>query len=578
VTRRHVALLLTAFLLLGATGVGVRSAVVPPSAERLGEVVTVLAAPDMEGRRTGTAGGDRAARRIADWLAAAGLRPVGDRGSFLQSFVLETSARVLPTSSLDLVTPARRRLELARDWTPHGGSLAGDVTGDVVFVGYGATLPDAGYDDFAGVDVRGKIALALDGAPAHLTGTGAGRLDKLVAAKRHGAAALLLVSSELPPPGNTAVRVGLLSGTLTRAAADVVLAASGRTLAAATTALEDARAPASFPTGARAHVRVDLGSDEIRGANVIGVLPGADPALADEAVVIGAHYDHLGLVDGVMYPGADDNASGATTVVGLARAFAAAGAPRRTLVFALFGAEEVGLIGSGHYVANPVVPLARTVAMVNFDMVGRLGDRRITVAGDDSGSGLRALAGEAAQKEGITINLQGSPYGPSDHSKFYDAGVPVLFFHTGSHDDYHRPTDTADKIDADGMARVAAIAARVIDRLATDSRPVYAKVTPPARRRGGDSGGGAFLGIAAGVPRSGGDGLRLSSVLPGTGAARAGLREGDVIVRLAGASVARLEDLRAVIRARQPGDTVSVLYLRDGEPYTTSATLGTRVD
>jgi S1-C subfamily serine protease len=176
--------------------------------------------------------------------------------------------------------------------------------------------------------------------------------------------------------------------------------------------------------------------------------------------------------------------------------------------------------------------------------------------------------------------MPGSPFGPSDHSKFYDAGVPVLFFHTGSHDDYHRSTDTADKIDADGMARVAAIAVRVIDRLATDARPVYAKVTPPARRPRGDSsggGGGPFFGVSS-MPRAGGDGLRLSSVLPGTGAARAGLREGDVIVRLAGTSVAGLEDLRTVIRARQPGDTVSVLYLRDGEPHTTSATLGTRAD
>src|SRR5262249_43162918 len=230
----------------GGAGGGAGSAVVSPSAERLGEIVTVLAAPDMEGRRSGTAGGDRAARRIADWLAAAALRRAGDRGSFLQSFVLETSARVLPTSSLELVPPAQRRLELARDWSPHGGSLAGEVTGDVIFAGYGATLPDAGYDDYAGVDVRGKIVLALDGAPPHLTGVGSGRLGKLVAAKRHGAAALLVVSSELPPPGNTAVRVGLLSGTITHAAADVVLAASGRTLATATKALEDARAPASF--------------------------------------------------------------------------------------------------------------------------------------------------------------------------------------------------------------------------------------------------------------------------------------------------------------------------------------------
>ena len=523
-TRRHVVLLLTAFLLLGAAGVGARSAVVPPSAERLGEVVTVLAAPDMEGRRSGTAGGERAARRIADWLADAGLRPGGDQGSFLQTFVLETTPRVASTSLLELSPPVPHRLELARDWTPHGGSLAGEVTGDVVFAGYGADLPDLGYDDYASVDVRGKVALALDGSPPHLIGARVSRLDKLVAAKRHGAAALLLVSSELPPPSNTAVRVGLVSGSITREAADVVLAAAGRTTADAARALADGRAPGSFATGVRAHVRVDLGFDEIRGANVVGVLPGTDPALANEAVVIGAHYDHLGRIDGVVHPGADDNASGTAVALGLARAFAAAGGTDRTLVVALFGAEELGLIGSGHYVGKPVVPLARTVAMVNFDMVGRLRERRVSVAGSDSGGGLHALASDAAKREGITATLQGSPYGPSDHSKFYDAGVPVLFFHTGSHDDYHRPTDTSDKIDPDGMARVAAVAARVIERLATDARPVYAKVAPPAQRRASVA-GGAFLGIA-GPPQRVADGLRLSSVLPGTGAARRGPARG----------------------------------------------------
>src|SRR5262245_65772098 len=137
----------------------------------------------MDGGGSGTAGGDRAAHRIADWLGAAGLRPAGDLGSFLQGFVLETSARVLPTSSLELVPPAQRRLELARDWTPHGGSLAGEVTGDVIFAGYGATFPDAGYDDYAGVDVRGKIVLALDGAPPPLTGVRSGRLAPPVAPK-----------------------------------------------------------------------------------------------------------------------------------------------------------------------------------------------------------------------------------------------------------------------------------------------------------------------------------------------------------------------------------------------------------
>ena len=575
-TRRRVLLLLAVSLLLGATGVFARAAVIPPSTEQLAEAVSALTAPEMEGRRSGTAGGDRAARQIADALAAAGLRPGGDQGSFLQTFVLETSSRGGPASALELSGPAPRRLELGRDWIPHGGSLGGEVTADVVFVGYGADLPDSGYDDYAGVDVRGKIALALDGAPLHLAGARVSRLDKLIAAKRRGALALLLAGTELPSPDKTAVRVGLVSGALTREAADAVLAAAGRTTTEAANALAAAHAPGSFATGARARIRVDIVSDEVRGMNVVGILPGADPALADEAVVIGAHYDHLGRVDGAVHPGADDNASGTAVALGLARAFAAAGGMRRTLVVALFGAEELGLIGSRHYVGRPVVPLTRTVAMVNFDMVGRLQTRRLNVGGGDSGSGLRALVSEAAQKEGITADLQGSPHGPSDHTRFYDAGVPVLFFHTGGHDDYHRPTDTADKIDAAGMARVAAVAVRVIERLATDARPVYAKVPPPSRRQGGTP-GGAFLGIVA-LPRPGADGLWLASVLPGTAAAQAGLRDGDVIVRLGGTPVDGFEDLRSVVRARRPGDIVSVLYLRDGEAHATLATLGTRID
>jgi Peptidase family M28/PDZ domain len=575
VSRRHVAPLLTAFLLLCATGVFARAAVVPPSSEQLAEVVNALTAPDMEGRRSGTAGGDRAARQIAEWLAAAGLKPGGAPGSFLDTFVIETSSRPGPASSLELSGPSPRKLETGRDWIPHGGSLAGEVAGEVVFVGYGADLPDRGYDDYATVDVRGRIALALDGVPAHLADARVSRLDKLIAARRRGAGALLLVSDELVPLGRTAVRVSLVSGALTREAADAMLTAAGRTTAEASKALSTAQAPASFATGARVRIRVDLMSDEVRGANVVGILPGTDPSLAGEAVVIGAHYDHLGRVDGVVYPGADDNASGTAVALGLARAFAAAGGTARTLVVALFGAEELGLIGSGHYVGRPPVPLAQTVAMVNFDMVGRLRGR-LEVGGDDSGRGLRAIVSEASKREGITADLQASPYGPSDHSRFYNAGVPVLFFHTGGHPDYHRPTDTADKIDADGMARVAAVAARVIERLATDLRPVYAKVPQPARRSDAASPGGAFFGISA--PPRGADGLRLASVMPGTAAAKAGLREGDVIVRFAGTSVEGFEDFRSMVRERRPGDTVSVLYLRDGEAHTTSATLGTRVD
>jgi len=579
VISRFVTFLFAASLIVVSAGAAARSAVVPPEAGPLAERVRALTAPEMEGRRSGTPGGDRAAQQIADWLAAAGLRPGGDQGSFLQAFVLETSARPGPASSLDLLGPTPRRLDAGREWIAHGGSLAGEVGGEVVFVGYGAEIAEAGYDDYAGVDVRGKIALALDGAPSHLTGARVTRLDKLITAKRRGAVALLIADAELPSPDKTSVEVALVSGDLTREAADLVLAPAGRTLADTTRAMSATRGPASFATGTGARLRVEKVLDEVRAANVIGVLPGTDPALAAEAVVIGAHYDHLGRADGVVYPGADDNASGTAVVLGLARAFAAAGGTDRTLIFALFGAEELGLIGSRHYVSRPALPLERTVAMVNFDMVGRLQGRVLSIGGGDSGSRFRTLVSDAAQPEGVALEINGSPYGPSDHSRFYAAGVPVLFFYTGGHSDYHKPSDTADKLDAAGMARVAAVGARVVDRLASDARPVYAQVARPARRQGQGGGvaGGALLGVVA-LPRPGNDGLRLSGVMPGTGAERAGLREGDVIVRFAGTAVDGLEELRTLIRDRKPGDSVSVLYLRNGEAHSTSATLGPRSD
>src|SRR5580765_2112264 len=576
--RRFVTFLLAILLIVAAAGASARTAIVPPQAASLAESVNALTTPEMDGRRSGTPGGDHGARRLADWLAAAGLRPGGDAGSFLQTFVLETSSRPGPASSLDLFRSTLRKLDFGRDWIAHGGSLTGEVSGEVVFVGYGIEVADPVYDDYAGVDARGKIAVALDGAPPQLASARVGRLDKLITAKRRGAAALLIVGDDLPTPDKTTVEVGLLSGAVTREAADAVLAPSGRTIADVTRALSAARVPAPFATGTRAHIRVERVSDETRAANVIGILPGTDPALASEAVVVGAHYDHLGREDGVVYPGADDNGSGTAVVLGLARAFAAAGGTGRTLVFAFFGAEELGLIGSRHYVNRPAVPLDRTVGMVNFDMGGRLQGRLLNVGGGDSGSRLRALVSDAAQAGSVTLEINGSPYGPSDHSRFYAAGVPVLFFYTGSHSDYHRPSDTADKIDATGMARVASVGARVIERLAAESRPAYAQVTRPARRQGaGAAAGGALLGVVA-VPRPGNDGLRLSSVMPGTAAERAGMREGDVIVRFAGATVDGLEELRTLIRDRQPGDTVSVLYLRAGEAHTTSATLGPRTD
>ncbi|PYO35947.1 MAG: hypothetical protein DMD86_05615, partial [Candidatus Rokuibacteriota bacterium] len=359
VTRRAV-LLALGVLLLSSVAAATRSATSPPVADDLLAHVGALTAPEMEGRASGTAGGERAGRYLADRFAAMGLRPGGDGGSFVQSFTLSTGVVVGPGTALERLGVLARTQEVGREWTPHGGSLAGEVSGEVVFVGHGLVAADPGYDDYAGVDVRGKIALALDGAPAHLLDLWPSRLDKLIAARRHGASALLIAGDLLPPLGATAASVRLVSATVTRAAADLLLEPSAKTTAQLGRALADSRLPASFATGVGARIRVNFEREDRRTGNIIGILPGADPARATEAVVLGAHYDHLGRAGGLVHPGADDNASGTAVVLGLARAFAAAGATPRTLVFALFAGEEMGLLGSTHYARHPAVPVERT--------------------------------------------------------------------------------------------------------------------------------------------------------------------------------------------------------------------------
>jgi hypothetical protein len=524
--RRPATLLIACALLLTSTTALGRTAVSPPTAAELRATVEALTAPGMDGRRAGTAGGDRATARLAAWLADAGLRPGGDAGTFLQSFVVSAARRVVgPGTVLEI---DGRSLQAGVDWTPHGGSRTAAVAGQLVVV-----------DEDWGGDLRGAVVV---GPPR------GSRLETLILARQRGAAAALLVADALPALDATAPPVDIASGTLTRAAAAALPRRSGQ-----------------------AKLMVDFTAAEVRAANVIGIVPGTDPALAGEAVVVGAHWDHLGASGGDVFHGADDNASGTAVVVGLARAFAAAGGPRRTLVFALFGAEELGLIGSGHYVRHPALPLAQTVAMLNFDMVGRLRDDRLTIGGVQSGDRLRAAVTAAAQRVGVATELRDSPFSPSDHTRFYSAGLPVLFFHTGGHSDYHRPSDTADKLDVDGMGRVAAVGAATLTALDEGARPVYAKLSRPPGRGGGGATGGAMLGV--GGDGLGGDGARLARVLPGSAAERAGLRDGDVLVRVGAVTVDSFDALRAAIRARQPGDTVRLVYLRDGRDHETTATL-----
>ena len=268
-----------------------------------------------------------------------------------------------------------------------------------------------------------------------------------------------------------------------------------------------------------------------------------------------------------IHHGADDNASGTAAVLALARAFAAAGGTPRTLVFVAFAGEELGLLGSAHYTKHPAWPLGKTVLMVNLDMVGRLRQGLLYLGGVDSAKGLRDLVVEAARELPLTVQMRGDPWSASDHSSFYRAGRPVLFFFTGVHADYHRPGDTWDKINAAGLASVTALASRVVSAVAAARTvPNYVKIDPPRRPD-------TLFGIVADYENPEQSGVRVAGVQPGSPAERCGVQPGDLIVRFAGVDVQSLGDIHGALRGRRPGDRIHVVLLRDGQTRSVEATL-----
>jgi hypothetical protein len=598
---------LIAALLFVVTGVAQAAAPTLPSTEWMLEQIKLLSAPETDGRASGTPGAERAARQIVDVFRAAGLRPGGDGQSYLQAFTVPTGTRLGAVNTLALLAPAARTFTLGTDFTPLAVSTDGAIEGEVVFAGYGITAPDLQYDDYAGLDVRDRIVIVITGDPRaddqaspfrrpeayHYSQ----RTHKIINAREHGARAILLVSHSrereaLPALRGLSQAHGILAAFVTRGTADALLAPSGRSVAELTAAIDRALVPQSFAlAGVRARCELTLVRERATTANVVGVLPGNDARLRDEAIVIGAHYDHLGHGGegslapesiGQAHPGADDNASGTTVVLALARAFAASGSRPRTLVFVTFAGEELGLLGSAQYVTHPPFPLARTVLMVNTDMVGRLREHRLYVGGVDSGTGLRTVVNDAAQGLGLSLELRPSPFAPSDHTSFYTAGRPVLFLFTGPHDDYHRPSDTWDKINGPGLASVATFAARVVETVAgAATPPAWVKVDAPAATTGPrGSGYGAYFGVVPDFGGSGGDGssagVRISGVRSGSPADKAGLKGGDVIVRFAGVNVRTLEDLTFALRGRRPGDQVQVVVRRDGSEQPLQAVLEER--
>ena len=325
------------------------------------------------------------------------------------------------------------------------------------------------------------------------------------------------------------------------------------------------------------------------GRNVVAVLAGHDKHLRDEVIVIGAHYDHLGLggfgsmapdSTGRVHNGADDNASGVAAILAVARELKDRH-PDRTIVFIAFSGEEEGLLGSTYYVKHPLFPLDRTVAMLNFDMVGRLRSDKLIVYGAGTALEWPRLLDSLNGKYHFDLHASGDGYGPSDHASFYAEHRPVLHFFTDLHEDYHRPTDDFALINEDGIAKVAAYAGDVVQVIA--DRPVglsFVDLPPPQPAAGASStavtpGYGAYFGSIPDMSENPG-GVRITGVRAGSPAEAAGLKGGDVIVKMGDADVPDLQAMTNVLRSHKAGDTVDVIYLRDGQRLTTRVTFGRR--
>lgn len=324
----------------------------------------------------------------------------------------------------------------------------------------------------------------------------------------------------------------------------------------------------------------------LRGKNVIGLLPGRDPVLRNQTVIVGAHYDHLGLGEfgsldpdstGRVHNGADDNASGTAMLIQIAARLEAS-PPARTVVFIGFSGEELGLLGSSYYVRQPIYPLATTIAMINLDMVGRLRNKRLIVYGSRTAKEFPALLDSLNWYAGFDLKARGDGYGPSDQSSFYAAGRPVLHIFTDLHEDYHRTTDDWAKINLDGFKQVTDFTVGLVTALANRTTPLTqmrATTTTGPEASSDAQGYGAYLGTVPDMTDSPG-GVRLLGVRAGSPAEKAGLRGDDIITRIGNMDVPNLQAMTAALRSHEPGDTVDIVVKRGSQVTTLRATLGIR--
>lgn len=580
------------------------------SAADLRAAVAWMADPKREGRATGSPGAEATAKFLAAYFESLGLKTAAG-ANVLQPFQFDAGVKLVNGANTFGITAegeADAEFELNDGFRPISFSDSAAVEGEVVFAGYGLSVPEEGkatrYNSYDGLDVKDKVVLLLRYVPESVDPKRRAQLNryaglryKAMLARERGAKAVLFVNGpHSPQPGEllplsndgTLAGSGIVAQSINGAVADRLMAPSGKKLGDLQSALdtENPHAEGGFILP-KVRVKISVSLEHLKKTdrNVVASLP---PIGTDEYILVGAHYDHLGRgnanssmaragEEGSVHPGADDNASGVAVVMELAAALARerTEAPtkfQRGVLFGLWSGEEMGLIGSSAFAEKPPVELGKIAAYINFDMVGRLRENKLTLQGVASSKVWRRLIEKRNVAAGFNLVLQDDPYLPTDTTTFYPRRIPVLNFFTGAHEDYHRPTDTAEKLDYAGTERIARFASQLVSDVANSAeRPDLARVERS------DSGGSsretlrAYLGS---IPDYSTEvvGVKLSGVRGGSPAEKGGLQGGDVIVEFAGQKITNIYDYTYALDAVKIGQPVKITVDRGGQPVEVTVT------
>jgi hypothetical protein len=553
--------------------------------QELQQHIKYLSSDALLGRLTGSPGDSLAAEYIRSKLLSYGLIPLSGDG--LQRY--KVTKRVLAGKSNSL-SVNNVNYTIDKDFMPLAFSSNTGIVSDVVFAGYGFNIntDSLKWDDYNGIDAKGKWVMIFRGDPEPDNNkspyiTFSADRDKALLAKDMGAAGVLMVSGPVFDPRDTFEALNLEGYSvdipvlrIKKEVADIILSKSKNSIASLEKKLNDSKKPFSFSTKVTVNGKAEIVRELANTRNVVMLLPGEDSKLKDEYIILGAHFDHLGMggpgsgsraLDTIgIHHGADDNASGVAMMLELAEKFAKTkGSHKRSIICLSFSGEEEGLLGSKHFVDDPGINISKVNAMINMDMVGRLNEtNNLQIGGVGTAAGLKELVYANSDTSVIKLSLSEEGYGPSDHSSFYGKNIPVLFYFTGAHMDYHTPTDTWEKINFKGMVEISGLIFNVARELASENSRLQFKEAGPKtdvnrypRRKG------VTLGIMpdfAGVIKNG---LRADFVTPGKPAALGGMQKGDIITFINGKQVNNIQDYMFRMGQLKHGQTISVEVLRN---------------